>query len=778
MKKLLYSFFASAFLLLTTLTASATYNVFPTNEAGGINFTQIAQTGGLPKAFYISSAANTAGTAGQAWPLVQWELSTAKEWATGAVAVTYDFYISSSNYKFVGASTVSLGANLFVAGGPGARTNATITNAVAIMADNWQSNAESAYNGVFGIPGIEAAKGNVTERAGLAISDILLTTFGDQTANITNIYGIKVPAVTISGTANTRTITGNLASVYIAGTPTVGANMAFAGTPYSLFVDAGAVRFDGGGTMTGTWTDLGTVTTIDINGGTLDGVTIGGASAAAITGTAITGTSFVIGANTLTTSEWAFLDGQNQAVTTTSNPTFGNLTITSFAANWTNAGRTIADLGTITTTDINGGTIDGTTIGGTARAAGSFTTIGVDSAITGIVSSALAISIPTRATDAAANDFTISGQGALVQVAASANPNGANLILQGGNANTSDTTGGSGGNVRLQPGKKGQFGDGAVQFYDNKTDLNLYGTVRLESGLSDFFIDSLGTSYHFSVGYGSAGNFYRSFRVQNISTAVDYVQISGAAAAGNVLIEAAGSDAAIQLNLKSKSTDGIFFGNSTDIGILSHTGFAFDKATTVTFSQNIETTNVATSDMTFNAQDAYASATGANRDAPDFVFSMGTAASGGVSGSFLINSSSGNPMFGVSDGSGTISQTGQYNTAYEWTSDATTTGAGTDTFSLFGQGTSNDSAITVKGSVNAVLSDGSKVAMYTFNAGYKNDGGVLSEVYDTTSTDYEDNALLSAVIAPSGTDIVVTVTGAITENYTWAADFEITEVAL
>lgn len=39
-----------------------------------------------------------------------------------------------------------------------------------------------------------------------------------------------------------------------------------------------------------TWTDLGTVTTADINGGTLDGTVIGGASAAAITGTTITGT--------------------------------------------------------------------------------------------------------------------------------------------------------------------------------------------------------------------------------------------------------------------------------------------------------------------------------------------------------------------------------------------------------------------------------------------------------------------------------------------------------
>ena len=42
----------------------------------------------------------------------------------------------------------------------------------------------------------------------------------------------------------------------------------------------------------------------------------------------------------------------------------GDLTLTSMAGNWTNASRTIADLGSVTTCDINGGTIDGVTIGG------------------------------------------------------------------------------------------------------------------------------------------------------------------------------------------------------------------------------------------------------------------------------------------------------------------------------------------------------------------------------------------------------------------------------
>lgn len=45
--------------------------------------------------------------------------------------------------------------------------------------------------------------------------------------------------------------------------------------------------------------------------------------------TQITATSIIIGANTITTSEWANLDGLNQTVATTSSPTFNALTVTS-----------------------------------------------------------------------------------------------------------------------------------------------------------------------------------------------------------------------------------------------------------------------------------------------------------------------------------------------------------------------------------------------------------------------------------------------------------------
>ncbi len=60
----------------------------------------------------------------------------------------------------------------------------------------------------------------------------------------------------------------------------------------------------------------------DVNLGSYDFITTGTLGAGAITGT-----SFVIGANTLTTTEWAYLDGQNQSVLTTSSPTFAGLGI-------------------------------------------------------------------------------------------------------------------------------------------------------------------------------------------------------------------------------------------------------------------------------------------------------------------------------------------------------------------------------------------------------------------------------------------------------------------
>ena len=48
---------------------------------------------------------------------------------------------------------------------------------------------------------------------------------------------------------------------------------------------------------------------------------------------------------------------------------------------WTNAGNTIADLGIVTTVDVNGGSIDGATIGAASTSTGAFTTLDASSTV-------------------------------------------------------------------------------------------------------------------------------------------------------------------------------------------------------------------------------------------------------------------------------------------------------------------------------------------------------------------------------------------------------------
>ena len=108
-------------------------------------------------------------------------------------------------------------------------------------------------------------------------------------------------------------------------------------------VGSGTVTLDSAAisAASATISDLGTVTTVDLNGGTIDGVTIGGTTAGAITATDLTSTGTI---------------------------------------NFT--GATISNAGTITTADINGGSIDGTTIGGSVAGAVTATTIKASNNVT------------------------------------------------------------------------------------------------------------------------------------------------------------------------------------------------------------------------------------------------------------------------------------------------------------------------------------------------------------------------------------------------------------
>ena len=119
------------------------------------------------------------------------------------------------------------------------------------------------------------------------------------------------------------------------------------------------------------------LTTTDINGGTIDDTVIGGASPAAgtfTTATATTGNITTVNATTVNTTD---LDLTNLEVT---NIKAKDGTASATIANSTGV-MTVAS-SVLTTTDINGGTIDGTAVGLSSASTGAFTTLAASGDVT------------------------------------------------------------------------------------------------------------------------------------------------------------------------------------------------------------------------------------------------------------------------------------------------------------------------------------------------------------------------------------------------------------
>ena len=175
-----------------------------------------------------------------------------------------------------------------------------------------------------------------------------------------------IDSVVITGGTIDDTVIGGTTPAAITGTTITGTSLVGPVTGNVTGDLTGNVTGDVTGDLTGNVTSSGTstFTTIDVNGGNIDGAAIGATTPAAgdfttvdATGNAtVGGTLGVTGAATLSST---------LAVTGTSTFT-GEVT----AADLTATGTT-----TVTTADINGGNIDGTVIGASSSAAGSFTTV-------------------------------------------------------------------------------------------------------------------------------------------------------------------------------------------------------------------------------------------------------------------------------------------------------------------------------------------------------------------------------------------------------------------
>lgn len=199
-----------------------------------------------------------------------------------------------------------------------------------------------------------------------------------------------------------------------------------------------AISFSGA-----TVSDLGTVTTANIDGGTIDGVTIGGASPAAgtfTTATATTGNITTVNATTVDTTniEVTNVKAKDGTASATIADSTGVMTITSAV---------------LTTADINGGTVDSVTIGGTTPAAGTFTTLNANtnltlatgSTVTAILdednmASDSATALATQQSIKAYVDSQVGTVDTLAEILANGNvTGGTNLIVSAGDILTVDT---------------------------------------------------------------------------------------------------------------------------------------------------------------------------------------------------------------------------------------------------------------------------------------------------------------------------------------------------
>ena len=120
----------------TTLTAagsaSASLNLV---GAGGIAIAPTVVTSGSQTAFKVTSAANTTQAAGVNAPAVDLNLSASVQFATGAIADLTAIRVLAPTYTFVGASTVTRAATLYIDTAPSVTAPSTATNTYAILVD-------------------------------------------------------------------------------------------------------------------------------------------------------------------------------------------------------------------------------------------------------------------------------------------------------------------------------------------------------------------------------------------------------------------------------------------------------------------------------------------------------------------------------------------------------------------------------------------------------------------------------------------------------------------
>ena len=213
-----------------------------TMAGGNLTVTQPVFTSGSPTGLTFTGGAHTTLTAGNLID-VNFNLARTVQFTTGAAFDYYGVQISAPTLGATAATQTISGTTMFIGGGPIAGTNVTLSGSTALEVDGWFSNSDIADTVFIDYPEIATGFGAATERAALRIGGDTFI-LGNQTATLTDLAAISIGQATFTSTDLVRTVT-NPSAIYIEGAPVASTNVTFTNGPYSLFVDAGAARFDG-----------------------------------------------------------------------------------------------------------------------------------------------------------------------------------------------------------------------------------------------------------------------------------------------------------------------------------------------------------------------------------------------------------------------------------------------------------------------------------------------------------------------------------------------------
>ena len=218
-------------------------------DAAGVSNIQSPGTAG----FLLTPGAKT-GTPGSIGGTVNISAHTYTDSATAASGTATSWTGSSFQRPTLAASNTSVvttdAATVYIANGPAAGTNQTLTNSWGLWVDDGAVRLD-----------LTTSKASAASAVCRALYLPAATQTISGSTNITTATGynyIEVAQPTMSA-ASAMTIT-NAATLYIADAPAAGgAGPAAITNAYAIWVDSGAVRFDGAATITGALTQTGAI---------------------------------------------------------------------------------------------------------------------------------------------------------------------------------------------------------------------------------------------------------------------------------------------------------------------------------------------------------------------------------------------------------------------------------------------------------------------------------------------------------------------------------------